>query len=249
VDTVEFRSKDGTGKVAGRAIIQQTPPLADYVGTLESAIVTKSAKASDYLTAVSHVNLLIVDHAKRLLLAKPEALYTLLFSETMRTAVAKAPFNEIYLLTSMERGRKIFIPLRMLFLLSSVFLFHGAILDYSPAMENTSPRDLLVYLHDYLTACGVRSRLDNRGTVREIILGNTGIRIEEDWHVIVNDYADLLPVVEQPVPEPVAGPWRDLEFDQAFANYRATHIFKSTAAFDVRPVFREQKVKLADPSR
>lgn len=238
VDTVEFTSADGT-KHSTRALIQKPPPFDVYRELLRSTIAAKNAKATTYDKGTSHTNLIIIDHINPMILAEPKATYTLLFTEGVRESVMMSPFAEIYLITRLKTGhqegsQRCSVPLRMFFLLGSVYQFSGALEEFLPKDADHFMDDVLYGLFDYLRGKHVPVRLHEPADGCEILLGNTGIRIEGNGYIFVHDYADTTRKIVGEIQPERSGPWRDPKFEESFASYRRTHIFECSVAFPVR---------------
>jgi len=232
VDDVVFTSPDGQRRTSGRAVGRTPPPFADYITKLEERIRDKNSRAIAYRADLRHVNLVIVDRANRFWSAKPEHLYGLLFTETLRTVVARAPFREIYFIVQIESKRLVYVPLRMYLLVSLVSQFESALALHSPSFPLPCRSGLLRCLHSYLHVVGIQSELLEAESGYELFMGNSGVQWGDVGNLVVHDYADATPEGRR-VSGCEMGPWSEPSFDNTFKDYRLANTFVLTVAFDV----------------
>lgn len=242
IDRVEFTSPDGT-KQPGRAVMLDPPNLADYKANLARAITRKAAKAGGYRPGLSHLNLVVLDHAQPFVLAGTEVANLVITDESVRGAVLSPEFNEIYVVTRLspepERQVKaVYLPLRQLLLASSVFLFRGAVKEFAPRGCLKSWSRLAPALCDYLGLVGLPSRLHEPAVGLELLVGTIGLRIAEDRQIHVHDYTNwpVTPALDMPV-DPTA-PWRHSDFEAAFLAYRKENFVELSHVFPVRADWR-----------
>jgi hypothetical protein len=159
-----------------------------YVQGIINRVVDKNDKISHY--KVSPVNLIILDTEKIFNNDSiyREEIYELLFTEKLKAHLINSNFREIYLITEVERGKPIYIPLKMVYLITETRLLLDFIGDKYPELHILSPKEFLIISSHYLISRGV-DNLYYKGTDDEmqIIYTNYGISLT-DKGFLINDY-------------------------------------------------------------
>jgi hypothetical protein len=232
VDNVTISNPEGSVVDQIRAIMVTLPLLADHIQMIAQRIETKSDALSVPRVDLTHVNLIVLDKTGRFAAADPEHVATALLKGAVVKAVGATTFREVFYVVDVAEKRTVFYPLRMLLLVSELFMFNEA-------RGASGHEEVIVESRDEeLTLFGsfMRSRdvpvVLTGGTPEEgvqVILGNTGVLVADD-NVSIRDYTDW------PLPQTRLPPERTFSetFLTFYEKYAAEHVFKSGLVFDVR---------------
>ncbi len=174
-----------------RGIFQELPPVSAYVDIVSGIIKFKDNKFPDYEVGLSHVNLIIFDTENRLHDVPISEFYRYFFTQDFRTTIGGSKFREIYFITKMD-NRWIYLPIKMLFLLSELYLFDGVLRKSYDDVPIKSHRDKLLLFSEYLVFTGIERvflSLDDGGT--EVIWDNNGVYVTEIGEVNLREYRDF----------------------------------------------------------
>jgi hypothetical protein len=239
-ESVEFTSPDGK-KVSGRAFMLDAPALSEYRATVAQIVSRKSEKARDYHAGLSHIDLIILDHAQPFVLADADVANLLVADEGVRSAVMSSAFNEIFVVTrlSPKPAREVvdaYLPLKQLLLAMTPLMFAGAVEKLAPDRSEWPWPDLAAALSDYFYAQGLSSALRDTPFGPELLAGSLGIRIGDDGHIWLHNYTDAPVITGTPVAVDLAAPWRRADFETSFRAYRKEHFVKLSHVFPTRAV-------------
>lgn len=187
-------------------ILMKLPPVAQYVQMVVEIIDNKSEKIQGYIEGLTHINLIILDTENRLIMLPRSDFYRNFFTPYLRTVLCKSGFREVFFVTKLEKDRLVYIPLKMLFLVSELYLFDGVLQHYYPQSNLGSPKEALSLFACYLYRIGVKGiHIVDTTNEFEVIYGNYGIIVTDDKKLVVRDYADYtlpkhaLPLAEEDI--------------------------------------------------
>lgn len=112
-------------------------------------------------------------------------------------------------MTTIDEGRRVFLPLRMVLLLSEFYLFLGAVNSYADASEVSEPAEGVVPMFgQFMQRVGMPLQVgrESGSELPLALLGNAAVRVERERRISIldfNDYPlpdlDPVPVGEHPV--------------------------------------------------
>jgi hypothetical protein len=192
LDVVEFTIKsDRWPDQKAKGIFQELPIVSAYVDQVTKIILDKDRKLSVYSVGLTHINLVIFDTEYRLHSIPVGDFYRNFFTPSFKTAISQSRFREVFYITQMEREKWVCIPLKMLFLLSELFIFNTVLGEYYKDLQVQSNKVLLFLFAEYLdsrTVDKVYTREDEKGV--EVIYGNNGVCLTSNDQLDVRDYRD-----------------------------------------------------------
>ena len=190
VQQVELTKADGSFKGPISAILQDPPSVSTYVRMIADTIERKDKKREGYETSLSHVNLVILDHEKRLLTLPPDHFFEYFFTPNLRKVLVKTRFREIFFITRFKEKGEVYVPLKLLLLYSAFFLFYAALEEFEPNKEYDSVwatiEPFVLYMQRQDVELGVIHRSDDEV---ELVWGNHSLFFTESG-VSIRDYAD-----------------------------------------------------------
>lgn len=191
VEKARWRKADGSKEEIIDVIWRELPEVSTVVQMISTLIGRKSTKLSAYEYDLSHVNLIILDHSNRLITTAADHFYEHFFTSELRKALANTGFREVYFVTVVEQEKKVFIPLKALFLMSEFYLFHWALSKYQPDIEYESVRAELDLFVEFMREQNVLISIveNTEGTMR-LLWGNYGVSVSES-NLTFTDYADF----------------------------------------------------------
>jgi hypothetical protein len=219
VEDVVFTSPDGSivrGKAVGR---RHGLPFSSYRDALLLRVCEKNRKALAYRSDVRFLTLVIVDRSDRLYLAEPHDLHPAIFTEDMRRALIETPFSEIYLVTTINSGRRVYLPLRTMLLVSYVFMFPSALAEFASGAASQCSNESLIQLHNYLSRLGCETTIGGTRESPRLVFGCSTFHFVNGDLQVAHTPDRLAP--HGTVDASCEGPWDDSDFDTFFADYKA----------------------------
>ncbi len=195
---IKIVSNEGKEERESRAIVQELPTPSQYASMVADAITTKGTKFKDYDRNLTHVNLIIQDTEQRLQQSPIGEFYRYFFIDELKSALYAAEFREIFLVTTIDKNRRVFFPLKMMLLVASFYLFGKVMLEY-PWNESEEPSEpesdtnksyLMTVFGDYLRAKTENALLRKPERRVEIGFGNCTIGVSPG-NVVINDFNDF----------------------------------------------------------
>jgi hypothetical protein len=223
-------------KVQG--FMQERPKINDYVNKVSAVIEHKNTRFAIYVTGLNHVNLIIFDCEHCLLGTPKNKFHPLFFQPQLETALIHTSFREVYFVTQLgefDSPKKVYIPLKMVFLVAEMFLFnHIMTEEYTDALL-TYAEKLGLLCAEYLLWRGAKDISFKDGSDGyEVVYGNAGIFIAKDNSVTIRDYSDLaLPVDFTLVSTQGVSSFFNDAFLKTFETYKHGTVFSSELCFDV----------------
>lgn len=190
VEKMTLVRSGGTREETIDGIMRKLPETSEYVQMIATVISKKDKKLVGYSPNLSHVNLIILDHGKRLITTSPDYFYKLFFNRELQDVLAQTGFREIFFVTLLKSDKRVYVPLKLLFLLSEFYLFYWARHEHEPDKEYESLRAELALFIEFMHRRGISIALTgNGGNGIELLWSNYGILLD-DSHVTIKDYAD-----------------------------------------------------------
>ncbi len=233
VEKAEIINPDGSVKAREIPCIRRMiPSIDEYRRLLIAAISSKDAKHARYDNQLAHINLILVDHVRPLACNKREHFSSLVLDESIKAAVARSRFREIFLITMIDKAN-VYVPLVSLCLLSEFYMLCNAIIEYCPDQEPESERGILELFAQFLRARGFAAMVHACEGNTEVLLGNTGLLLSENG-VVIHDYRDGPLPKSSPPPKPGDPLWLITEsLLIAHARIQQEAVFESPLVFDV----------------
>ena len=116
-------------------IRRKLPEVSTVVQMISTVIERKSTKLSAYEHGLSQLNLIILDHSNRLITTAADHFYRHFFTSEVRKVLANTGFREVYFITTLEREKKVYIPLKALFWCQSFICSTGLFLSISQILS------------------------------------------------------------------------------------------------------------------
>ena len=184
------------------AIVRPLPPLRDHIGKLAMVIKVKDRKTAEYASSLDHVNLIVMDRSDRSLAPAPEVRSSDLLLPELKSALWETKYRDVFLVTMVEERRRVFLPLRMLLLLSELYLFIGAVNSYDDAEIDERPEHVVPMFAQFMLDLGrpVEVGKEPGNELPIVLLGNTAVKVEKEWRIIILDFSDYPPPSLDPAP-------------------------------------------------
>lgn len=190
VQQVELTKADGSFKGPISAIRQDLPPVPTYVRMVTDIIERKDKKLEGYKASLSHVNLVIFDNEKRLLTLPPDYFFEHFFTPDLCRVLLKTRFREVFFITKLRDKGEIYVPLKLLLLYSTFYLFYSALEEYESDKEYYSVWATLEPFILYMQRQDVELRsIQSCDSEVELVWGSYGLFFTETG-VSIRDYAD-----------------------------------------------------------
>jgi len=181
---------DGSGDEIIDVISRKLPEVSTYVRMVTDVIERKDQKVAIYEHKLSHVNLVILDHGNRLITVSPEQFYPLFYTADLRKTLAQTGFRVVFFVTTLERTRRVYVPLKTLFLVSEFYMFYWAQDEYQEDRKFESIRTELELFVEFMLQQGVSIAFSERADEGiELLWANCSILVN-DSGIIIRDHAD-----------------------------------------------------------
>lgn len=233
VEQVTITDRGGREKAKDvPAIFRPTPTRDAHILALHGVVVRKSKRVGEYLSGLTHVNLIVFDRFDREWGPSDDLRSQDFLTSEMKEALYGTGFREIFFVTHVAPTKRQVVHLRMLLLVSELYLFCAAVAAFESGEEITTSEQLIPAFFDYMRREGRPILLVRIGGSFAAQLGNAAVGFEKD-RLVIFDHGDF------PLEEPTAHdvpidaylmgtPFRD--FHRQFAS---EHTFVSPLAFDL----------------
>jgi len=244
LEVVEFElfAPDGTSKGKERGIIQELPQPNEYSEMIINAILGKERKFNDYAQDLTHINLIVFDTEHRLQTLPIADFYKTFFIAKLSKVLYDTNFREIYLITMLDNGRKVYFPLKMLSLLANFYLFAELISDYpleklpqETSDNDDSSKSIVDIFAYYMKTKTNNILLNDEAGQKEAIFGNCGL-IFENKEIIIHDHMDYpLPKNAQRIVEnEITEFFKSAEFVAKEKEFMEKYAFLTELTFDTK---------------
>jgi len=191
IKKVSIISKNGQKKGEPEAIIYKIPGLSYYQKKITQIIRNKNQKYGDYDKTLTHINLIIYDEEKFLFSIKLKNFYKMFFSEDLIKSIIASEFREIYFITTIEKDKRLYFPLKMILFLSRIYIFSYYFTNFYPRHSELSEDESLDFFIEYLDYKGFSGLKTQRYKQKlEILYGNVGFYLEEGNKITLKNYQD-----------------------------------------------------------
>jgi len=193
LEEVSKISKKGVVKAKTKGIIFKLPGIEFYLKKISKIIDRKNLKYYEYAEDLSHINLIINDTENFLFQVKLQKFSDTFFSKEITKSVLDSNFREIYFVTTVDKDKRLYFPLKMMLFLSRIKIFTHFLHLYHRDDSELSDEDQYSFFIEYLKCQGfskVRRRVFRQK--KEIIYGNVGFYMENDTKPVLKDYQDSL---------------------------------------------------------
>jgi hypothetical protein len=233
VNQVTITDRDGREKAKDvPAIVRPTPTRGAHILALHEVLERKGKRVGEYLAGLTHVNLIVMDRFDREWGPSDELRSGDLLTSEMKETLYGTGFREIFFITNVAPEKRQVVHLRMLLLVSELYLFYAAVAAFESGEEITTLEQLTPAFVDYMRREGRPILLVRIKGSFAAQLGNAAIGLDEN-RLVIFDHGDF------PLQEPVAHdvpidaylmgtPFRD--FHRQFAS---EYTFVSPLAFDL----------------
>ena len=212
-------------KVAQEPLTIQLPPdVEKYVEGLIGRIIDKNEKLKHY--NLSPINLILLDTENFFshTISRDEV-YTHLFNAELKRQIINSGFREIYLITEVDKGKQIYIPLKMIYFLTELnLLIHFIDANY-PELRNLSAKEFLTIGLQYFISQGIKGlQFAETDGVYQIAYSNYAVSLSPDKGFYLKDYFERdLPQEYQPVQATSYESIIDEAFRSGFEQYTKTN--------------------------
>lgn len=193
----------------------------------------KENRYAEYCQGLSHVNLIVCDFEERLFSVEPSEFHKYFYTPYLKQSLIGTPFREVFLITRIDEGKRVYYPLKMVLLFSELYLFGGALESYESAPSDLSMQTSLRLFTCFMRRRGAEAYLKKKpnGEV-EVFFGDSSIMANESG-TNVHMYADrpwpqALRIPDTKLFEDVVGD----DFLSHFKEFEKTNYFVSEIAIE-----------------
>lgn len=157
----------------------------------------------------------------------------LFFLPEVEKVLMKTEFKEIYFITQLGKpgaDKKVYVPLKLLFLLAELYMFNNILVKAYPGTEMTG-----LLSAEYLSWRGAKSvSFQDASDSFEVAFGNSGVCISNSGTVAIRDYSDFaLPGDFSSFSAADVSNLFDNKFLSVFEEHKRENVFASPLCFDV----------------
>lgn len=226
VENIKIASAAKRGKKGAQEVltIQLPPDVEKYVEGLIGRIIDKNEKLKHY--NLSPINLILLDTENFFshTISRDEV-YTQLFNAELKRQIINSGFREIYLITEVDKGKQIYIPLKMIYFLTELNLLMHFIDGNYPELRKLSAKEFLMIGLQYFISQGIKGLgyAETDGNY-QIAYSNYVVSLSPDKGFYLKDYFERdLPHEYQTVHTTSYESVIDEEFRSGFEMYTATN--------------------------
>jgi hypothetical protein len=230
-----LRSDDKSIKLQTDVIIRDDlPSPSEYSQMIANRIEQKGNKYSDYRTDLEHINLIICDFEERLSSIDPTEFHKYFYTPGLKASLLETPFREVFLITRIDDGRRVYYPLKMLLLISELYIFGKSLDDFDNILDDLSMQRSLKLFTCFMRSRGAEAYFrSNQNEKVEVFLGDSSVMADQNG-TRVHIHAD------RPLPESLSIPNIEMcktvvsdDFQSYFREFEARNHFVSEIDFDV----------------
>ncbi|NBD34815.1 MAG: hypothetical protein GVY30_02300 [Chloroflexi bacterium] len=220
-----------------QCIYQTIPGVDEYTLRIAEAISRKSEKLKSYAQDLTHVNLIIFDTEHRLYKVAEEDFSRYFLTSDIISAIRDTGFREVYFITRLESERWVYIPLKLVFLLSEVYVFDHVLVTYYPDLLHDIASQITLFAQHLKRHQMGEIYIRGRGNESEVIWSGYGLCITNCKHFKqprIRDYTDLpLPNDSYPVALEIDSPVAENKFKERLNSFLDHHVFICGVVCDV----------------
>lgn len=182
-------SPEGISRGVQRVIIQMVPAVDDYIQMIAAAIRIKEQKFDEYGKDLQHINLIVFDTENRIYDVSANEYYKHLYKETLRNALFETKFQEIFLVTRLDKTRWVYIPLKMGLFVAEFYMFAKVLADHFPKKANLPLNDFMMFFAQYIHHKTNAAFCKIHEDTIQVIWGSSGIAVGKE-NIQLEDYYD-----------------------------------------------------------
>jgi hypothetical protein len=172
-------------------IVQEVPPIETYSNLVAEIIEIKNKKFENYDNRLNHINLIVYDTENRLIGENSKLFYHLFYKEKLKETLINSPFREIFYITRFDKYKEVWLPLKLIYLVSELYLLNSYINSSKNSLKIDKYNNELELYGEYLHRKGIKNLFTiETSSNYEIIWGNYGILIQNGNSVIIHDYRE-----------------------------------------------------------
>lgn len=158
-----------------KALVSHVLKLFEYLAKVRELIANKNNRVSSYNNELSHVNLIIADTERYFEGKQLTTFYSMFFDQEILEVILNSRFREIFFITTVEKNRKVYIPLKMLLFVSRYIQFKEFIEEEYNNISISSKKSIEIFCSCLSTQGfkGLKTIIRQDG--HEIVFGSTGI--------------------------------------------------------------------------
>ena len=194
----------------------------------------KSVKYVAYDTRLGHINLIIYDMENRYQTLQREDFYQYFYNYNLFSTIKNSPFREIYLITKFRDNKQFYFPLKLILLMSEVYLLNGFLVEnkeYS-APFNDLKDEKIIYSFFLSQGINAVSLIEDENNT-ELLYGNYGILIDDKGNKItLHDYAEN-PLPTQNIIDEMLIKKIDSKIIDEYSEFKKHYTFENSIGFEV----------------
>lgn len=192
IEKVTIVSKNGHEKGEVEGILYKLPGLSYYLKKINQIIRDKNKAFNEYDKTLNHINLIINDTEIYLFPIKLKDFYNTFFTKDIIKSIIESDYREIYFITTVEKDKRLYLPLKMILFLSRIYAFSYFLTHHYQTDSALNEEESYNFFMEYLNYQGfseVKNRRFNQNI--EIIYGNVGFYMKNSSKIILKDYQDF----------------------------------------------------------
>lgn len=231
VSEVTIRGPDGKEKASGvPAIIRPLASVEERAGILAGTVDKKQRKAASYAGGLSHVNLIVMDRSDESWSPESLNIGELLIPD-LRDELRRTRFREVFFVTRTRGRGRFYVPLRMVLLVSELYLFGEALISYKrETIERAQLIPMFARFMDSLDFPVQLVSVPGRGHAAS--MGNAAVAVSSSGDVTILDHADHAPPPKSRLPWSHSTFVEEADFIDHHAGLREESIFVTEIAMD-----------------
>jgi hypothetical protein len=195
----KYKSRDGTIERSVKVIFSESKKLTDILSSLNRTISQKNKSFRSYPKKFNHINLVIYDRENCLENLEVEKFFIVFFHKKITTLIRESPYKEIYFITKMKNNGIGYVPLKLLYLSSSLLSFKKIYQDFYKLKSDRNAENFFNHYNIYCSFLGISNIYVKMKNPLHIFFENSSINILKDKFEIVALQDELLPDDLQPL--------------------------------------------------
>jgi len=230
-------SRDGEPDRRIQCIYQSVPGVDEYALLVAEVISRKSEKLKSYAQDLTHVNLIIFDTEHRLSKIAAEDFARYFLTPDIIAALRKTGFREVYFVTRLENERWVYIPLKLVLLLSEIYVFDYILSTYYLDLLDDIASEVALFAQYLKSNQMGEVYILGKGDESEVIWNGYGLHItnyKQFKQPRIHDYADFsIPNDSYPVTLEIDSPVAENKFKERLNSFLDHHVFICGVVYDV----------------
>jgi hypothetical protein len=203
VRNVEVQPRDGRRpRFSINAIVSEAMNVPEFIERLSQAIRAKTIKTAGYAAHLAHVNLVVADRCGVARQIEADGVHATYFSREFSVALRQSTFREVYLVTHVRDRGDVYVPLKMLDLVATMFMV-GRFATTLDGFDAVTCGQIFEIAGEVLLRDGAIVHFAPLAFGREkarLFFGNTAVTLGDDGNLSILDLADMPhPPAAQPI--------------------------------------------------